>query len=179
MSEPSKLERDVQDLHMAIDVALALFERIRDEHGEQPGWDMVESSLEKAHAWAEMPLEDIPEDEMSDRQRVATAFHELEVNGISARMDFACCGSCGHAELGEVNNQYVFWHAQEEDRAWDGDTLAETLHVQFSDPETAADAVTTLNEHGLWAGWTGDEGRCIEVFPESKRPAEGEGEEEG
>lgn len=117
------------------------------------------------------------EEVMTDREKIRAAFRELEENGISARGDFACCGSCGHAELGQENNQYVFWHAQEEDRVWGGyryGELVETLHIQFSDGGTARDTTRTLVEHGLNASWNGDEGRCIEVQRSRERDAETE-----
>jgi hypothetical protein len=58
--------------------------------------------------------------------------------GITAEMDFACCNSCGHHELSQGSDRYIFWHGQDED-SFDGDRLTRTLNIRFSDATTAAE----------------------------------------
>lgn len=55
-----------------------------------------------------------------DWGRLAAAFAELERSGWVARMDFTCCQTCGHAEIGDERSggehSYVFFHWQDTER---------------------------------------------------------------
>lgn len=55
-----------------------------------------------------------------DWGRLAAAFAELERSGWVARMDFTCCQTCGHAEIGDERtggeHSYVFFHWQDTER---------------------------------------------------------------
>lgn len=61
-----------------------------------------------------------------DYVRVRAAFDELESSGFVARMDFACCQTCGHAEIDDERrgdeHSYVFFHAQDTERLAEDDT---------------------------------------------------------
>ena len=58
-----------------------------------------------------------------DWGRLATAFADLERSGWVARMDFTCCQTCGHAEIGDERSggehSYVFFHQQDTERIID------------------------------------------------------------
>jgi hypothetical protein len=53
-------------------------------------------------------------------RRLGQAFEELESDGIVARMNFACCQTCGHAEIGDEQRDgswgYTFFHQQDAER---------------------------------------------------------------
>jgi hypothetical protein len=72
---------------------------------------------------------------LSDSDRLASAFAELEAEGIVARMNFTCCGTCGHAEIGEEVAEdesargYVFFHMQDADGLVEGD--APSLYFDY------------------------------------------------
>jgi hypothetical protein len=55
--------------------------------------------------------------EPGDWGRLERAFADLERSGWIARMDFTCCQTCGHAEIGDERSggehSYVFFHAQD------------------------------------------------------------------
>jgi uncharacterized protein DUF6891 len=55
-----------------------------------------------------------------DWWRLATAFADLERSGWVARMNFACCQTCGHVEIGDERSGgehgYVFFHEQDSER---------------------------------------------------------------
>lgn len=122
---------------------------------------------------------------LSDADRLDSAFAELEASGIVARMNFTCCGSCGHAEIGgEVPEGrsprgYVFFHMQ------DADGLAEASPAQlyfdygawrpdgsaYPDEESYIEAATAIGQEvaraldaaGLRVSWNGELGRRIAI----------------
>ena len=120
---------------------------------------------------------------LSDADRLESAFAELEASGIVARMNFSCCGSCGHAEIaGEVAEDrsprgYVFFHMQDADAlveadapslyfdygAWSGDGGPYPDRESYAAAAVAIghDIVHTLGAAGLRVEWNGDLGRRI------------------
>ncbi len=65
--------------------------------------------------------------------RLAKAFASLRKQGFIAKMNHACCQSCGWAAIPEDANNVVFFHAQDYDTyledgelylAWHGDSQA-------------------------------------------------------
>ncbi|MGO1594682.1 MAG: DUF6891 domain-containing protein [Ancrocorticia sp.] len=67
--------------------------------------------------------------------QLAEAFEDLQSQGITARMDFACCQNCGHTEIPDertpaaesaaypyVEQGYTFFHAQDSDGLAEGAT---------------------------------------------------------
>jgi hypothetical protein len=60
--------------------------------------------------------------------RTDAAFGELNANGIVARADFSCCGSCASAEIGDELDDtrhwigYVYFHSQDTDHLVDSGT---------------------------------------------------------
>ena len=62
--EPSpELTQDIRRLQNKIGDALDFYYKLRDKHGEQGGWEMVEDKLTLAIGWAESPIQLIPEEE--------------------------------------------------------------------------------------------------------------------
>lgn len=95
--------------------------------------------------------------QVTDPDRLAEAFAELEAAGITARMNFACCGNCGHAEIGGEAvpgaRGYVFFHSQATERAAQGDGLGLCLGVLAGSgmdvSEVAGEVALVLRRHGL------------------------------
>lgn len=60
--------------------------------------------------------------EASEALRLTRAFHDLEAQGVLARQDWTCCGTCGVAEIGDDVDDlrdwrgYVFFHTQDTDQ---------------------------------------------------------------
>ena len=63
METNPELAQDIRRLQDKIGEALDFYYTLRDKHGEQGGWDMVENKLSLAIGWAEDPLPPIPEEE--------------------------------------------------------------------------------------------------------------------
>jgi hypothetical protein len=53
------------------------------------------------------------------RSRTQAAFDELNANGVVARADFTCCGTCASAEIGDERDDsrhwrgYIYFHSQD------------------------------------------------------------------
>lgn len=80
------------------------------------------ASVEQAvdRAWRQRETALAAATDPGDWWRLATAYAELERAGWVARMNFACCQTCGHAEIGDERSggehSYVFFHAQDSER---------------------------------------------------------------
>ena len=67
---------------------------------------------------------------VTDCHRLDAAFAQLEQQGVVARQNFTCCGTCGSTEIWDemkdpkyANQQlkgYVFYHSQDTERAAEG-----------------------------------------------------------
>lgn len=107
----------------------------------------------------------------TDNDRLTDAFRALDMAGIVARQDFTCCQNCGVNEIGdEVRNPatargYVFYHAQDVDRACDGEALW-LAYGLFGQPPTAQigeEVATALRAAGLPVDWDGSADKRIQV----------------
>jgi hypothetical protein len=102
--------------------------------------------------------------ETTDADRLTAAFRRLSAAGIVAREDFACCQSCGLAELGgevvdgETPRGYAFYHHQDAtDAATDGGLYI--AFGRFEQPPTAEigrEVADALADQGLAVSWDGD-----------------------
>jgi hypothetical protein len=121
--------------------------------------------------------------DLSDADRLDSAFAELEASGIVARMNFTCCGTCGAAEIGgEVAEGlsprgYVFFHMQDADGlvgdeaselflgygAWtpDGSAFADEAAYAVAATAIGREIVRTLEAAGLRVSWDGNLARRI------------------
>ncbi|MCO5993085.1 DUF6891 domain-containing protein [Actinoallomurus rhizosphaericola] len=111
--------------------------------------------------------------DLLDADRLIRAFRELEMAGIVAREDFACCQSCGTAEIGAEAPEgagmrgYVFCHHQDVQAAVAGHGVY-LAYGTFGGDEAATtrigeEVVAVLRRHGLAPDWNGDPGRRIAV----------------
>jgi hypothetical protein len=108
----------------------------------------------------------------TDSDRLTDAFRVLDLAGIVAREDFACCGSCGHSEIGDeigkgqLARGYVFYHAQDAERAAQGGTLwlaYGSFDKQIGAAQIGEEIVAVLRGDGLEVDWTGDAAQRIHV----------------
>jgi hypothetical protein len=129
-------------------------------------WEIVPNEF-AAHlaAQAEWP-------ERTDSDRLTDAFHALDLTGIVAREDFACCQSCGNAEIGDEGGQgkpargYVFYHAQDAERAAQGGTLwlaFGSFDERIGDAQIGEEVAAALRGEGLEVDWAGDAAQRIHV----------------
>ena len=105
---------------------------------ELPAAVMLAAAQEAVDAeWAARLAEQASWTEPGDYQRVAAAFDELAGQGIIGRMNFTCCQTCGHAEIGDERTPrsaeeagasegypfrewgYTFFHEQDAERLAD------------------------------------------------------------
>ncbi|GII63203.1 hypothetical protein Skr01_32880 [Sphaerisporangium krabiense] len=109
----------------------------------------------------------------TDPERLSRAFATLEAAGITARENFACCRTCGQAEIGAAGSPdargYVYFHRQHTDRATAGHGLT-LLYGGFDDSSgtTASvgrEIVAALEQTGLSVEWNGDPRQTIAVVP--------------
>lgn len=119
----------------------------------------------------------------TDCDRLDDAFAALEANGVIARQNFTCCGTCGSTEIwdeidavgkaGGPTRGYTFFHMQDTERAAEGDGLY-LNYGACEDGEEAAlavanDIVTQLEAHGLRTAWNGNWSQRIAVTLDWKR----------
>jgi hypothetical protein len=108
----------------------------------------------------------------TDSDRLTDAFRALDLAGIVAREDFACCQSCGNSEIGDEVGQgapargYVFYHGQDAERAAQGGRLwlaYGSFDEQVGAARVGEEVVTALRAEGLEVDWTGDAAQRIHV----------------
>lgn len=111
--------------------------------------------------------------DQGDYARLAAAFDELEVTGVTARMNFACCQNCGHLEIADERRPeqdgYTFFHEQDADRVTDGRLYLAfgsftEVHAQSREDYAATEAavgrrvVEAVRRQGLRVDWDGTNG---------------------
>lgn len=123
---------------------------------------------------------------LSDADRLDAAFVELEASGIVARMNFTCCGTCGHAEIGgevadgQAPRGYVFFHMQDAEHlaedeaphlyfdygAWtpDGSPFEDEEAYVAAATAIGHDVASTLEASGLQVSWDGSLARRISII---------------
>ncbi|MBB2941460.1 hypothetical protein FB565_001164 [Actinoplanes lutulentus] len=95
----------------------------------------------------------------TDSDRLTDAFRALDLAGIVAREDFACCQNCGVAEIGGegAGRGYAFYHQQDAENAVDSGDLRIAFGL-FGAPPTAeigAEVAAALRAEGLDVYWNG------------------------
>lgn len=121
--------------------------------------------------------------EVTDYDRLAAAFAALERNGVVARENFTCCGTCGAAEIwdeiatadakGGASRGYAFFHMQDTENAVDGGGLY-LNYGACAEGEPAAlavarEIVAAIEHAGLTAHWNGSYQQRIGVALDWKR----------
>ncbi|MDR1213683.1 MAG: hypothetical protein LBK54_06340 [Propionibacteriaceae bacterium] len=101
----------------------------------EPETGSLEADFEAVlrQAWQDRLAEQATWDGPGDYAKLADAFERLQAGGIVARMNFTCCQTCGHAEIGDeasrgpdqriLERGYVFFHQQDSARIADGGEL--------------------------------------------------------
>ncbi|WP_407553491.1 hypothetical protein QOM21_26310 [Streptomyces sp. Pv4-95] len=126
-----------------------------------------------AGLWEERLAEQAGWPEVTEPDLVARAFAVLDGQGVTARMNFSCCASCGLAEIGaeraEADHGFAFFHYQDTEAAAAGHGLA----VRFGAyPDSGRDraeigrtVTAALAGAGLPVQWDGDPGQVVRVTP--------------
>jgi hypothetical protein len=92
------------------------------------------------------------------RQRLSNGFRQLRSRGFAARQNFACCNTCGHAEMEDGGHaNYVFYHAQEADSLKDLEQEGRSPRVWLNWSGDAIEICRTFQRVGLLVEWNGDE----------------------
>lgn len=130
--------------------------------------------------------------EIGDYQsRTRAAFDELNANGVIARADFSCCGTCASAEIGDERDDsrhwsgFIYFHSQDTDRliedgstyvgygAFEPENFDEAAYNQLSDEAKEdlyfSDVARMLDEtvfpivrrHGIEPEWNRDLGTRV------------------
>lgn len=140
--------------------------------------EVVADAALAAHAAAQAQWPD-----QTDCDRVDAAFAALEAEGVIARQNFSCCGTCGASEIwdeieaarseGRPAHGYAFYHWQDTEGAVEGQGLYLNYGSCEETPEAAVAVghiiVSRLLDHGLRPEWDGRIERRIGVPLDWKR----------
>ncbi|WP_295698395.1 hypothetical protein [Lapillicoccus sp.] len=128
-------------------------ERIEESLVEQyvldDDYDLTEDDVREVlrRVWQERLDEEATWADEGDYPRLEAAFAALDGTGIVARMNFACCQTCGHAEIDDErvdgSRGYVFFHQQDTERLAPGGT---DLFLAFGGFDFAAGVDPSLVE---------------------------------
>lgn len=145
-------------------------EALADEHEV----DAERAARIAADCWAERRREQETWPAVTDPDRLALAFDALEARGVTARMNFTCCRTCGEAEIGaeaaDGAHGYVYFHSQDTDRVADGGPLW-LAYGHFAGAGAAttagvgAEVVAALGAAGLSTEWDGSPESALKVTP--------------
>lgn len=110
------------------------------------------------------------------RSRTHTAFEELNANGVIARADFSCCGTCASAEIGDERDDsrhwsgFVYFHSQDTDRLIE-DGATYIGYGAFEPAGFDEDAYNRLSDQAKQDLYFGDVVRMLDeiVFPIVRR----------
>ncbi|WP_424465800.1 DUF6891 domain-containing protein [Pseudoclavibacter helvolus] len=158
----------------------------------RPGFVSLDEALETAGSFAEDKALPVRADEIErivtatwddladcqrdwssegDYEKLRAAFADLERAGVVARMNFACCQDCGHAEItaertAGAQTGYVFFHQQDAERLAGDDAQLLLEFGLFATPGSVSDderasaqqqlgrlIVTTMRSNGLGVEW--------------------------
>lgn len=121
---------------------------------------------------------------LKGRQKLTKAFSLLRKEGLIAKQNFSCCGSCGSyeiSEIGEVKGKetgkypagYVFYHRQDTDtlkrngvvylRYGTFENNGKVRKGSLPSVEVGYSIVEAMKNVGLETEWDGDTGHCVLV----------------
>lgn len=133
--------------------------------------------------WASHAAAQVDWPAQTDCDRLDAAFQALEAEGVIARQNFTCCGTCGSAEIwdeiaaveeaGGPTRGYAFYHVQDTESAVEGYGLYLNYGAceqgEASAVAVGHDIVAQLEAHGLRTEWDGSHQRRIAVSLDWKR----------
>ncbi len=151
----------------AEEIVEAVTELLEDSHGLHGVASEVEQLVRQSLAEQARRQQAWPG--LTDCDRLDAAFAVLESVGIVARQNFACCQTCGHAEIhdemknaehaGREIDGYVFYHAQDTDAVCSEGTLHLAFGARSGSVDDASEiariAVQALRAQGLEVRWRG------------------------
>jgi hypothetical protein len=157
----------------------SIVEMVLDDPDGWPGLSADDARAVVAEVWDGVAAERSTAAGPGDFERLEAAFAELAGEGVTARMDFACCQSCGHAEIGDERAEgdwgYTFFHEQDTERLADADA---ELYLAFGvyggdadDQPVAQRVVAALERQGLPVSWDGTPEQRIRIAPLDWRKA--------
>lgn len=117
-------------------------------------------------AWSERLAQQQSWTGEADYPKVVRAFQALADQAILARMNFACCQTCGHQQIGDdvadIDNWrgYAFFHEQDAERLGEEPCTLYLAYGTFDDSVVTDAAVATevaqaLRDQGLQVEWDG------------------------
>lgn len=98
----------------------------------------------------------------TDKARINRAFKGLRHRGFFADGPIEDCQTCAWAVVGDDTNA-VFYHGQEMDRAFEGDTLVAPLHLNHRGM-SFPDLMPFLRE-GFGVRWDGSPHNTVQILP--------------
>ncbi|ADD41673.1 DUF6891 domain-containing protein [Stackebrandtia nassauensis] len=108
--------------------------------------------------------------DVTDVDRIAAAFAQLDDSGVTARMHFSCCMNCGTGEIAAEraagDHGYVFFHYQDTENAVGGELyLAYGSHAgdDVEGEAVGQEVVKALQAAGLSTEWDGSIRQRIRV----------------
>jgi hypothetical protein len=142
-------------------------------HAEQYTAEALVALSEEEKGWPQV----------TDCDRLDSAFARLEAAGVVARQNFSCCQNCGHAEMwdevqaaaeeGRSPHGYTFYHGQDTEAAVEGHGLCLAYGAVEPGEEALAqvghEVVAALRGHGLQVRWDGSTDKRISVSLDWKR----------
>jgi hypothetical protein len=160
----------------ADEIAESAVEVVLEEEADSV-WLRAAADRQVAEALREQAEAETAWPDVTDCDRLDTAFDALESDGVVARHNFTCCQNCGHGEIwDEVNASsgsgqhirgYAFYHQQDTERAVDGGGL----YLAYGATESGDQAEATVGEiiagclraQGLEVVWNGSNKQRIWV----------------
>lgn len=164
--------------HVARDVAAGFYDpaqilqNAEDAFSEELEPAIIRAEAEAAlkQASATLAAEQSRWPDVTDCDRLDAAFAGLEAEGIIARQNFSCCGSCGSYEIwdeaqaeearGKTVQGYAFFHMQDTESAVEGDGLYLNYGAAEEGDEAAVAIghriVRQLERNGLRTAWNGE-----------------------
>lgn len=114
---------------------------------------MVQECLEEEKSWPGQ----------TDCEKLSLVFKKMSDNGIVAKEDFTCCGTCGSSEIHDHAKDddygYVFYHQQDTDSVFESGKLymgyGRVNNSNKSMSEVASEIVNYLKEAGFNVSWNG------------------------
>ena len=157
-TEPSTRAEQLEELEEsaremvapAFEIRARIEEALVEQFVEDDDYDLTDDDIREVlgRVWQERLAEEVTWADEGDYTRLEAAFEALDGRGIVARMNFACCQTCGHAEIDDEkadgSRGYVFFHQQDAERLAPGGC---DLFLAFGGFDLAAGLDPSLVEH--------------------------------